>query len=266
MTDDRTRDWFPPAEASSPLAQNPMKAAQRAMRPPLPKRFYETAAVEERDGAHHLLLDGRAARTPARNPLAVPTRALAEALAAEWQGQGAEIDPAAMPLTRIVNSAIDGVARERAAVIADMAKYAGSDLVCYRAGEPETLVAEQARAWDPVLAWAREELGARFVLSEGVMHVAQPEAAVAAVRARLETVGSPLRLAALHVMTTITGSVLIALAQAAGVLEAGQAFAAAHVDERHQESRWGEDEEALRRRAAREAEFLAAARVYALAG
>jgi chaperone required for assembly of F1-ATPase len=262
MTDDRTRDWFPLADD----AQNPMKAAQRAMRPPLPKRFYETASVEERDGAHHLLLDGRAARTPARNPLAVPTRALAEVLAAEWQGQGAEIDPAAMPLTRIVNSAIDGVAREREAVIADLAKYAGSDLVCYRAGEPETLVAAQGRAWDPVLAWARGELGARFVLSEGVMHVAQPEAAVAAVRARLETVGSPLRLAALHVMTTITGSVLIALAQAAGVLDAREAFAAAHVDERHQESRWGEDEEALRRRAAREAEFLTAATVYALAG
>src|SRR3712207_2103472 len=191
MTDDRTRDWFPPADEAS----NPMKAAQAAMRPPLPRRFYETASVEERDGAFRLLLDGRAARTPARNLLAVPTRALAEALAAEWQGQEAVIDPAAMPLTRIVNSAIDGVAREREAVIADMAKYAGSDLVCYRAGEPEALVAEQARAWDPVLAWAREALGARFVLSEGVMHVAQPEAAVAAVRARLETVGSPFGLA-----------------------------------------------------------------------
>jgi chaperone required for assembly of F1-ATPase len=243
-----------------------MKAAQAAMRPPLPKRFYDTASVEERDGAFRLLLDGRPARTPAKNPLAVPTRALAEALAAEWQGQGAEIDPAAMPLTRIVNSAVDGVVREREAVIADMAKYAGSDLVCYRAGEPETLVAAQGRAWDPVLAWARDAMGARFVLSEGVMHVAQPDAAVAAVRARLERETSPFRLAALHVMTTLAGSVLIALAQAAGVLDAREAFAAAHVDERHQESRWGEDEEALRRRAAREAEFLAAARVYALSG
>ncbi|HEX8165703.1 MAG TPA: ATP12 family protein [Beijerinckiaceae bacterium] len=262
MTDDRTRDWFPPEGE----AVNPMKAAQAAMRPPLPKRFYETAAVEERDGAFRLVLDGRPARTPAKNPLGVPTRALAEALAAEWQGQGAAINPAAMPLTRIVNSAIDGVARERDAVIADIAKYAGSDLVCYRAGEPQKLVAEQARAWDPILAWAREALGARFVLSEGVMHVAQPEMAVAAVRARLETVDSPFRLAALHVMTTLTGSVLITLAHATGLLDAGEAWAAAHVDERYQESRWGEDEEALARRAAREADFLAAARVYALAG
>jgi chaperone required for assembly of F1-ATPase len=266
MTDERTRDWFPPAEASSPLAANPMKAAQQAMRPPLPKRFYETASVEERDGAFRLLLDGRAARTPARNPLAVPTRALAEALAEEWQRQGAAIDPAAMPLTRIVNSALDGVAREREGVVADMAKYAGSDLVCYRADGPETLVAEQARAWDPILAWAREALGARFVLSQGVMHVAQPEAAVEAVRARLAAEASPFRLAALHVMTTLTGSVLIALAQAAGIVGAAEAFASAHVDERHQERRWGEDEEALARRAARKADFLAAARVYALSG
>ncbi len=171
-----------------------------------------------------------------------------------------------MPLTRIVNSAIDGVAPRRAAVAADIAAYAGADLVCYRAGEPERLVTEQARAFDPILAWAREALGAQFVLSEGLMHVAQPEAALAAVRARVEAIGSPFRLAALHVMTTLTGSVLIALAHAEGVIDAGEAWAAAHVDERFQESRWGEDEEAMRRRAAREAEFRAAATIYALSG
>jgi chaperone required for assembly of F1-ATPase len=220
----------------------------------------------ERDGAFELVLDGRPARTPAKNPVAVPTRALGEALAAEWQAQAATIDPRAMPLTRIVNSAIDGVAPRRAAVAADIAAYAGADLVCYRAGEPERLVAEQARAFDPILAWAREALGAQFVLSEGVMHVAQPEAALAAVRARVEAIGSPFRLAALHVMTTLTGSVLIALAHTEGVIDAGAAWAAAHVDERFQESRWGEDEEAMRRRAAREAEFRAAATIYALSG
>jgi chaperone required for assembly of F1-ATPase len=261
MKDDPT-GCFPESEEP----RNPMKAAQAAMRPPLPKRFYKAAAVEERDGAFHLLLDGRPARTPGRNAIAAPRRALGEALAQEWDRQGAEIDPASMPLTRIVNSAIDGVGPRREAVIADMAKYAGSDLVCYRAGEPERLVAAQAEAWDPILAWAYEALGAQFFLSEGVVHVAQPEAAVAAVRARLEAIASPFRLAALHVMTTLTGSVLIALAHAAGRLDADAAWAAAHVDERHQESLWGEDEEALRRREAREAEFRAASTIYALAG
>jgi chaperone required for assembly of F1-ATPase len=246
--------------------RNPMKAAQAAMRPPLPNRFYKSAGIEERDGAFHLVLDGRPARTPGKNAIAVPERSLGEAAAAEWNRQGAQIDPSTMPLTRIVNSAIDGAAPRREAVIADIAKYAGSDLVCYRAGEPERLVADQAAAWDPILAWAREALGAQFFLGEGVVHVAQPGATLAAVRAHLEAIASPFRLAALHVMTTLTGSVLIALAHAAGRLDADAAWAAAHVDERYQESLWGEDEEAVLRRAAREAEFRAASRVYALSG
>ena len=266
MPDDRDQRGLPAGDAPMPGAASPMKAAQAGMRPPLPRRFYETAGVTERDGAFELVLDGRPARTPAKNPVAVPTRALGEALAAEWQRQGAVIDPRAMPLTRIVNSAIDGVAPRRAAVAADIARYAGSDLVCYWAGEPERLVTEQARAFDPILAWAREALGAQFVLSEGVVHVAQPEAALAAVRARVEAIGSPFRLAALHVMTTLTGSVLIALAHTEGAIDAGEAWAAAHVDERFQESRWGEDDEAMRRRAAREAEFRAAATISALSG
>lgn len=260
MTDTPTKSWFPGPDEP----RDPMKAAQNAMRPALPKRFYKQAAVEERDGGFQLVLDGRPAKTPAKNRLAAPTRALAAALAEEWNGVGAEIDPAAMPLTRIVNSAIDGVAPRREAVLADLAKYAGSDLVFYRAGEPERLVAAQGAAWDPILAWAREALGARFVLGEGVMHVAQPEAALAAVGDRLEAIGSPFRLAALHVMTTLTGSLLIALAHADGLLDVNAAWEAAHVDERHQERLWGEDEEALARRAAREAEFRAASRVYEL--
>jgi chaperone required for assembly of F1-ATPase len=260
MTSDPTSGWFP--EGDEP--RNPMKAAQAAMRPPLPKRFYKQAAVEERDGAFELVVDGRPARTPGKNAVVVPARPLGEALAAEWNAQGATVDPATMPLTRIVNSAIDGVAPRREAVAADIAKYAASDLVCYRAGEPERLVAAQAAAWDPILAWAREALGAQFILSEGVVHVAQPEAAIAAVRAHLDEVASPFRLAALHVMTTLTGSVLIALAHAAGRLDADAAWAAAHVDERYQESLWGEDEEAIHRRAAREAEFRAASSLYSL--
>jgi chaperone required for assembly of F1-ATPase len=261
MSDDRTSDWFSPDPETSP---NPMKAAQQAMRPPLPKRFYKEAQVEERDGALVLTLDGRPARTPARHPLTVPTRAAGEALTEEWMAQENVVDPDRMPLTRLVNSAIDGVAANLEAVVDDIAKYARSDLICYRAGEPPRLVAEQTARWDPILTWAHEALGARFVQSEGVVFVDQPEAAVAAARAHVKRIASPYRLAALHVMTTLTGSALIALAHAAGRLSAGEAWAAAHVDETFQESVWGEDQEAMERRARREAEFLAASRLYAL--
>jgi chaperone required for assembly of F1-ATPase len=263
MQDDFAHDWFP---GSDDEPRNPMKAAQQAMRPAPPKRFYEKAEVEERDGAFVLTLDGRPARTPARNFVAVPTWPLGEALAAEWQAQGPDIDPARMPLTRLVNSAIDGVAPNPAAVVDDLVKYVRSDLICYRAGEPDRLVAEQAAAWDPVLAWAYEEFGARFLLSEGVTFVTQPEAAVAAIRERIAAEGSPFRLAALHVMTTLTGSALIALAHAGGRLTAAEAWAAAHVDEHFQERVWGEDEEAMQRRGRREIDFLAASRLYPLSG
>jgi chaperone required for assembly of F1-ATPase len=260
MSDQFPRDWFP-TEAEP----DPMRAAQASMRAPRPKRFYEEAAVEPREGEFHLVLDGRPARTPGRRPLAVPHRDLAEAVAAEWARQGAEIDPASMPVTRIVNSALDGVAGREEEVKDDLVRYAGSDLVCYRAATPERLVAAQNAAWNPVLDWAGEALGVRFALSEGVMHVRQPEETQRAVRAALAADASPLRLAALHVMTTLTGSVLIPLAHAAGVLTEAQAWDAAHVDEHHQESVWGEDAEALRRRRAREAEFRAASLVYRLA-
>jgi chaperone required for assembly of F1-ATPase len=263
MQDDFTRDWFPAADEPG---GDPIKSARQAMRPAAPKRFYDAVGVAERDGAFLLTLDGRPARTPGRHLLAVPTRALGEALAEEWQAQGAAIDPARMPLTRLVNSAIDGVAGSMSEVAEDIVKYVRSDLTCYRAGEPDRLVAEQAAAWDPILAFAYEALGARFALSEGVTFVAQPEAAVAAVRARIDEERSPFRLAALHVMTTLTGSALIALAHASGRLTAADAWAAAHVDERFQERVWGEDAEAMNRRVRREADFNAASRLYFLAG
>lgn len=255
-----SRDWFPSAEEP-----NPMRAAQTGMKPPLPKRFYKEAGVEERDGRFFLALDGRTAKTPNRQDLAVPSRGLAEALAAEWGAQGAEIDPATMPVTRIVNSAIDGVAPRQAEVVDDLVRYAGSDLTYYRAGEPERLAKAQDEAWNPVLDWAREAHGARFVLAEGVMHVAQPEEAVSAIRTAVESHTSPFALAALHVMTTLTGSVLIALAHAERAMDADRAWAAAHVDEHHQESLWGEDYEAMERRRRREADFRAASEVFRLA-
>jgi chaperone required for assembly of F1-ATPase len=260
MSDPFYGDWFP-----SPDEPDPMRAAQAGMKPSLPKRFYKEAGVEERDGAFHLVLDGRPARTPARHPLALPNRALAEVLAGEWSRQGDEVDPATMPVTRIVNSGIDGVAARRREVIDDLVRYAGSDLVCYRSGEPRRLVEAQNASWNPLLDWARDSLGARFALSEGVMHVDQPPEAAAAIRRVVEQVRSPLALAALHVMTALTGSVLVALAHAAGRLDADRAWDAAHVDETYQESIWGEDQEAMVRRGNREADFRAASLVYRLA-
>jgi chaperone required for assembly of F1-ATPase len=245
-------------------AANPIEAARRAMRPALPKRFYKEAAVGERNGQFVLLLDGKPARTPARNPVAMPSRALAEAVTAEWNALGDTIDPKRMPLTRLVNVAIDRVANETDAVIAETAKYAGSDLLCYRAGDPAGLAALQAREWDPVLAWVREEFGVRFTLAEGVNFVAQPEESLAAVRAEVERYAAPFPLAALATATALTGSVLLALALARGRLSADAAWAAAHVDEDWNIAQWGEDAEAARRRAARRAEFDAAAKVLAL--
>jgi chaperone required for assembly of F1-ATPase len=241
-----------------------MRSAQAGMKPGLPKRFYKDAGVEEREGLHFLTLDGRTAKTPTRQALAVPFRGLAEALAAEWAAQGEEIDPSTMPITRIVNSAIDGVGARRAEVIDDLVRYAGSDLTCYRADGPERLTQAQNAAWNPVIDWAKAALGARFVLTEGVMHVAQPEEAIAAIRRAIERNESPFALAALHVMTTLSGSVLIALAHAAQRLDADAAWAVAHVDELYQESVWGEDYEAMERRRRREAEFKAASRIFRL--
>ncbi len=241
-----------------------MAAPSGRGRAPPPRRFYERAEVAPAAGGFALLLNGRRAMTPARKPLLLPTGPLAEAVAAEWNGQGATIDPRAMPLTRLANTAIDGVAAETEAVKSDLLRYAGSDLVAYRAADPETLVAEQAARWDPVLAWAREALGARFILSEGVTFVAQPETALARVAEVVARETSPLRIAALHVLTTLTGSALIALMHAAGRLTADEAWQAAHVDELYQESRWGEDDEAARRREGRRDEFDAACRTLTL--
>ncbi len=174
-----------------------------------------------------------------------------------------------MPMTRIANSAIDGVARELDATADEIVKFACSDLVCYRAGEPEALARAQAAAWDPVLAFARERLGARFICAEGVVFAAQPEPALrafgeAVARVAKHRPAAPFALAALNVMTTLTGSALIAFAVGHGALTAEEAWAAAHVDEDFQMRIWGADEEAMRRRARRWAEMDAAAHLWRL--
>ncbi|MDB5649901.1 MAG: ATPase [Hyphomicrobiales bacterium] len=241
---------------------DPVEMARRDLRKTLPKRFYSQATIEERDGAFVLLLDGRPARTPARNLVALPTQAAGLALAAEWDAQIDIIDPAKMPITRIVNSALDGVSREVEAVRAEVVRFAGSDLVCYRATDPEGLVQAQAALWDPVLEFARHDLGARLLLAQGIIHVEQPDHALAAVSRAVEAIPAPIPLACVHVVTTLTGSALLALAVARGQMSVEAAWAATHADEDFQMRIWGADADALTRREIRWAEMQAACGLY----
>lgn len=233
---------------------NPMAAAQRLAKPEPPRRFYKVATVGAHGDGWGILLDGKVARTPGRHALVVDSAAVAEALAAEWERQGERLNPADMPLTRIANSALDHVAGMMAEVRAEIVRYAGSDLVCYRADGPDDLIAAQAAAWDPLVAWARTDLGAPLVMATGVNHVTQPaevSVAIAAVLAPLDV----LSLAAVSTATTLAGSAVIALALQRGRLSVDQAWAAAHVDEDWQMSRWGADGVALGNRALRKREF-----------
>ena len=241
--------------------------ARRDLNKALPRRFYKEASAGERDGGFVLILDGRAAKSPGGNRLALPCLAAARALADEWSAQGEWIDLASMPLTRIVNSAIDGVACQLEATMDEIVRYAGVDLICYRAPAPRTLTEAQAAAWDPILAFACEKLGAHFICTEGVVFVEQPEPARAAVKEAIAHIanscqGAPFALAALQVMTTFTGSVLLALAVAYRELTPTEAWIAAHVDEDFAMRAWGEDAEALRRRARQWRELEAAARLF----
>lgn len=226
------------------------------------RRFYKEAVAGRSEGGFAVLLDGRTAKTPAGRPLAVPGERLAAALAEEWAAQGERLDPATMPLTRIVNSALDGVASRMEDVRADIVRHAGSDLICYRAEGPEGLVARQEALWSPLLAFARERLGARFVLAGGVVHVAQDPGAIAAIDQALQG-RDALSLAAMHTVTTLTGSAVIAVAVGEGALSPEDAWSAAHVDEDWQMSQWGEDAMALERRALRWREMAAAGVVLA---
>src|SRR6185503_1571122 len=171
--------------------------------------------------------------------LAAPVRGLAAAIAAEWQAQQDSVDPAAMPLTRLANTIIDGVAPAPGPVAAEIAKYLGSDLLFYRAEGPEGLLALQAQHWDPVIGWAAETLGARFVLAQGVVFAAQPDGALAAARAAIPS--DAWRVGALSSITTLTGSALLALALNAKRLTVDEAWTAAHVDEDWNMSTWGRD-------------------------
>ncbi len=255
------RDIFAEIFENQPL--DPMESARRGARSVLRKRFYREATVGEAAGsAFPILLDGKPVKTPARRTLAAPTHALAEEIAGEWNAQTDTIDPARMPLTRLANAAIDAVAEQVQSVREEVAKYLCSDLLFYRADAPEGLIERQAQAWDPLLRWAAETLGARFVLVQGIMHVSQPPEAIAAAWTAIP--GEPWRLAALASITTLTGSALLALALSADVIDADAAWMAAHVDEDWQMAQWGRDELALERRAFHFDELQAATKVLRL--
>jgi len=240
---------------------DPVRRAQIQMKTHLPKRFYNAVSVVPADEKFAVHLDGKPVRTPAKALLALPTEKAASLVAGEFEAQEDVIDPVVMPVMRLVNTALDGVAADPQAVLEDILRFAASDMLCYRADAPQGLVDSQNAHWDPVLDWARSELGARFNLAEGVVHVEQPRESIAVLGSRLVQRGEPLRLAALHLMTSLTGSALLALAVDFGGLDAEAAWVAAHVDEDWQISQWGQDVEAVARRNARHRDFSAAVRL-----
>src|SRR3954468_12717984 len=249
------RELFDEAAATSPL--DPQELVRRGVRAPRRKRFYAKAGVLEAPGGFVIALDDKPIRTPSGRQVVVPAREIADAIVAEWNTQQEFIDPLSMPLTRFANSVVDGVIDRVDAVTEDVAKYFETDLVFYRAGHPEALVAREAEHWDPLVFWAADALGAHFILTEGIVHVRQPDSAVAAARAALPR--DPWSIAALHVITSLTGSALLALALLRGVLDQDQVWAAAHVDEDWNIDKWGVDEEVAARRAAGLVDFQAAA-------
>jgi chaperone required for assembly of F1-ATPase len=227
------------------------------------KRFWTDATIEARADGWAVLLDGRQVRTPARAVLVLPTEALARAVAAEWAAQEGEVRPARMPLTRASNAAIDAVPPRFSEVVDLMLDYGETDLVCYRADAPEGLAAAQAEAWDPLMDWARSALRAPLVATVGVMHVAQPAPARAALRRAVERQDA-FALTALHDLVTLSGSLVIGLAAQSAVLEPEELWQRSRVDESWQESQWGRDAEAAETAAAKRADFLQAARFHAL--
>ena len=223
------------------------------------KRFWTAVAVVAEAGGWALALDGKPLKTPARAPLMLPNAQLAEAVAAEWSAAGAEIDPAAMPLTGLANAAIDHVAPDPRAFAAGIAGYAEADLACYRAEGPSALVALQSAAWDALLAWARRRFDVDFNVTTGLTHIAQPPATVDRLAHEVRQLGA-FELAALSPLVTIGGSLVAALGVVDEALTGDEAWAAVSVDERWQIDRWGTDEEAVEALANRRHDFLAAAR------
>lgn len=228
------------------------------------RRFWTRADVAQEEGGFGVRLDDRPLRTPAKAPLLSPTRALAEAIAAEWNVDAAEIDPKEMGLTRYANSAIDRVAPHFEQIVDQVAAYGGSDLLCYRSAHPAPLVTREAAAWDPLLDWLDERYGVRLILVEGLVHAAQPAAMLLRLREAVATC-DPFALSALHELTAISGSLGIGLAVVEGRLEAAEAFRISRVGEDWQAEQWGQDDLAIAAAEIKRVDFIEAARFHALA-
>lgn len=250
-------------ERDSAVPARPTRVAEPSRESQLPKRFFEKAETVEDVEGHAIVLDGRPVRTPGKAKLVFSRTDLAVVCCAEWNAQGERIDPMTMPLTRLANTAVDGVATDMQAVKEDIVRYAGTDMLCYRADSPPGLVDRQRERWDPVIDWAHQALSTRLVLAEGVMHVAQPSESIAAFGVHVNAVIEPLELAALHVVTSLTGSAVLAMAVFKGELERDAAWALAHIDEDWNTEQWGEDDEAMARRVLRYRDMTAACLVLA---
>lgn len=231
--------------------------------PGLRKRFYKEARAAAAEGGFEVRLDGRALRTPAGSRLALPGEPLAAAIAAEWQAQGEKISPETMPLMSLACTAIDRVAARRGEIVAEILRFAETDLLCHRADAPAELVRRQAEAWQPLLDWAAQDLKAPLETTAGILAVEQPPESLAALRRAVEVLDD-LTLAALSVAVGAAGSLVIGLALLRGRLDPEAAFAAAELDASYQIELWGEDPEATRRRAVCRADLFAAARFVGL--
>ncbi|MBY4894705.1 ATPase [Rhodobacteraceae bacterium N5(2021)] len=227
------------------------------------KRFWKEATVAEADGGFRVLLDGRGVNTPGKAPLVLPTRALAEAVAAEWNAQEDEIQPLTMPHTRSANSAIERVTPQLAEVAEMLLGYGDTDLLCYRAEGPPELTQRHAEAWDPMLDWAAEALDARLEPRVGVMWISQPAAAMAAMDRALQQI-APFPMTAMHDLVTLTGSLVLGLAVAKGRISAKDAWRLSRIDEAWQIEQWGADEEAEEAAAIKEAQLLHAEHFWSL--
>lgn len=225
------------------------------------KRFWKEVSVAETEDGFAVELDGRRVRTPAKAPLAVPSREMAEAIAAEWQAQGESVDPATMPCTRSANAAIDKVTHQHSEVAAMLAEYGDSDLLCYRADAPVELTSRQAREWDPALDWAAEVLGVRLEPRQGILHRPQDAGALEALARKVHAL-TPFQLAAFHDLVAISGSLILGFAAAQGWRSAGDIWLLSRLDERWQEEQWGVDEDARAAAEAKRREFLHAKRFY----
>ncbi|KEJ88657.1 ATP12 family chaperone protein [Sulfitobacter donghicola] len=228
------------------------------------KRFWKMATVAERDGGFAVELDGRSVKTPAKQVLQVPTRAMAEAIALEWDAQEDAINPNTMPVTKTANAAIDKVTIQHEEVAEMLAAYGDSDLLCYRADSPEELIARQAEQWDPMLDWAAEHLDARLETRTGVVHAPQEKTAIEALRQRTHAL-DPFELAAFHDLVSLSGSLVLGFAAAMGARSAEELWGISRLDEIWQEEQWGEDDDATALAEIKREAFLHAKRMFDLA-